>query len=109
MAQNKKNKVSVGKVAAIGAGMAAVSAGAYYFLGPDGKKHQKAAKGMMKKMEKELEDKFITPGMKKTEQMMKNKAKAYLGMAEKKVAKATKVIKKTEKKAVKKITKAIKA
>ena len=106
MAQ-KKNKVSAGKVAAIGAGMAAVSAGAYYLLGPDGKKHQKDAKGMMKKMEKELGNKFVTPGMKKTEQLMMSKAKAYLGIAEKKVAKATKVAKKTEKKVLNKATRAL--
>ena len=104
---HKKNKVSAGKVAAIGAGMAAVSAGAYYLLGPDGKKHQKDAKGMMKKMEKELENKIMTPGMKKTEKMMVSKAKAYLGIAEKKVAKATKVVKKTEKKVLSKANKAL--
>ena len=72
MAQKKKGKVSVGKATAIGAGMAAVSAGAYYFLGPDGKKHQKSAKNMMVKMEKVLEKKLV----KTTKTIKKNLKKA---------------------------------
>jgi DNA helicase TIP49 (TBP-interacting protein) len=53
----KKNKISAGKVIAIGAGVAAIGAGAYYFLGPNGKKNQKKAKVWMTKMEKEAEGK----------------------------------------------------
>ncbi len=34
----------------VGAGLAALAAGAYFFLGPDGKKHQKKMKGWMIKM-----------------------------------------------------------
>ena len=39
--------MSAGKVAAVGAGVAALGAAAYYFLGPNGKKNQKAMKGWM--------------------------------------------------------------
>ncbi len=46
--------MSVGAKVAIGAGVAAVGAGAYYFMGPDGKKHQKKAKAFAGKMEKEV-------------------------------------------------------
>lgn len=41
------------KNTAIGAGLAGLAAGAYYFLGPNGKKHQKKATAWMVKMEKE--------------------------------------------------------
>jgi hypothetical protein len=46
MSNNKTNNkgVSKGKVVAVGATVAAVAGAAYYFFGPDGKKHQKAAK-----------------------------------------------------------------
>lgn len=50
----KKNLKTAGKVAAIGVGVAALGAGAYYFLGPNGKKHQKKAEVWMTKMEKEV-------------------------------------------------------
>ncbi|HBD25086.1 MAG: hypothetical protein A2566_02375 [Candidatus Zambryskibacteria bacterium RIFOXYD1_FULL_40_13] len=53
-----KNKVSVGKVAVISAGVAAVSAGAYYFLGPNRKQHQKKAKVWIGEMKEEVEKKF---------------------------------------------------
>ncbi len=49
----KKKGLSVGKAVAIGAGVAAVSAGAYYFLGPNGKKNQQKAKAWMAEMKKE--------------------------------------------------------
>ena len=46
-------------MAAIGAGVAALGAGAYYLLGPDGKKHQKKVKDFAvktgKKVKKEIE------------------------------------------------------
>lgn len=50
----KKSKISTGKVIAIGASVAALGAGAYYFLGPNGKKNQQKAKVWMTKMEKEV-------------------------------------------------------
>lgn len=49
----KKGGVSTGNLVAIGAGLAALGAGAYYLLGPDGKKHQQKAAAWMSKMEKE--------------------------------------------------------
>lgn len=51
----KKSEVSVGKVAIIGAGVAAVGAGAYYLLGPKGKQHQKKVKALMTEMKKGVE------------------------------------------------------
>lgn len=48
-----KGGMSAMKATAIGAGIAGLSAGAYYFLGPNGKKHQKKATAWMVKMEKE--------------------------------------------------------
>lgn len=54
----KKSKISAGKVIAIGAGVAALGAGAYYFLGPNGKKNQQKAKVWMTKMEKEIGSKM---------------------------------------------------
>lgn len=56
----KTNKKSVGKAVAIGAGVAALGAGAYYLLGPEGKKNQKKAKVWMTKMEKEAMQKVAT-------------------------------------------------
>lgn len=50
---NKKG-MSTGKKVAIGAGIAAVGAGAYYLLGPNAKAHQKKALDLAKKMEKEV-------------------------------------------------------
>ena len=58
--QTKKGGLSAGKVAAIGAGVAALGTGAYYLLGPNSKKHQKKAAAWMTKMEKEIEKKVIT-------------------------------------------------
>jgi uncharacterized protein (UPF0264 family) len=40
----KKKGVSKGQVVAVGATVAAVAGAAYYFFGPQGKKHQKEAK-----------------------------------------------------------------
>ena len=54
---NKKSGVSGKKVAAVGAGMAALGAmgaGAYYLLGPKAKAHQKKATALMAKMKKEV-------------------------------------------------------
>jgi hypothetical protein len=52
---NKKmSKMSMSKKVTIGAGLAAVGAGAYYLLGPNRKAHQKKAKDLMVKIEKEV-------------------------------------------------------
>lgn len=51
--KSSKGGMSAMKATAIGAGIAGLSAGAYYFLGPNGKKHQKKATAWMVKMEKE--------------------------------------------------------
>ncbi len=42
----------------VGAGLAALAAGAYFFLGPDGKKHQRKMKGWMVKMKGEVLEKL---------------------------------------------------
>jgi len=52
MAKNHK----VGKALGVAGAVAAVGAGAYYLLGPDGKKHQKGAKAMLTKAEKKVMD-----------------------------------------------------
>jgi len=54
MTKNKKN-ISVGKIAAVEAGIAAVEAGAYYLFGPKGKQHQKLAETKVVEMKVELE------------------------------------------------------
>ena len=51
---NNKKSGSVGKTIAIGVGAAAVGAGAYYLLGPKSKAHQKKAKALIAKMQKEV-------------------------------------------------------
>lgn len=56
----KKSKISAGKAIAIGAGVATLAAGAYYFLGPNGKRNQKKATVWMIKMKKEVEKKVAT-------------------------------------------------
>ncbi len=44
-----KKKISKGKVMTIGAGVAALGAGAYYLLGPNARAHQKKVLAMHKK------------------------------------------------------------
>lgn len=46
--------MSVGKKVAIGAGLAAVGAGAFYLLGPNAKAHQKKVSALANKMKKEV-------------------------------------------------------
>ena len=41
-------------MAAVGAGIAALAAGVYFFFGPDGKKHQKKMRGWMVSMKGEV-------------------------------------------------------
>lgn len=48
----------MGSMVAIGAGLAAIAASAYFFLGPDGKKHQKKMKGWMVRMKGEVLEKL---------------------------------------------------
>jgi hypothetical protein len=47
---NQNEKMNSGEMALVGAGIAAVAAGAYFFFGPDGKKHQKKMRGWMVRM-----------------------------------------------------------
>ncbi len=56
--KKKKSGISAGTVAAIGAGVAAASIGAYYFLGPKGKQHRGEAKAWMTKMKTDIEKKL---------------------------------------------------
>jgi len=51
----KKSEMSLGKAAVIGAGVAAVGAGAYYLLGPKGKEHQKKLKSLTIEMKKQID------------------------------------------------------
>jgi hypothetical protein len=52
--KKKKSGVTKGGMLATGVGMA-LGAGAYYLLGPDGKKHQKKVSTLMSKMKTEVE------------------------------------------------------
>lgn len=54
MENKKTNNSNVAKVALVGAGVAALAATAYFFLGPDGKKHQKQARAWTIKMKGEV-------------------------------------------------------
>lgn len=55
MASNNTNEgVDMKEVAAVGAGIAAIAAGAYFFFGPDGKRHQKKMRGWMVRMKGEV-------------------------------------------------------
>lgn len=51
----KGKKISMGKKIVLGAGVAALGAGAYYLLGPKGKENQKKALALASKMKKEVE------------------------------------------------------
>lgn len=56
----KKQKSNVGKVVAIGAGVAALSVAAYILFGPNGKKNQKSIKGWAVRMKGEIIEKLET-------------------------------------------------
>lgn len=87
MKKNTKKSVSKKGKIAIGAGVVALSAigaGAYYFLGPDGKKNQKKALAFANKMKKEVAVEYKkakkagTPVYNKAVDMIsKNYAKQY--------------------------------
>ncbi|MBP6857742.1 MAG: hypothetical protein KBC11_00905 [Candidatus Pacebacteria bacterium] len=55
-----KKSSNVGKVVAIGAGVAALSVAAYMLFGPNGKKNQKSLKGWAIKMKGEIIEKLET-------------------------------------------------
>lgn len=52
--KTKKSKGGVGKAVAIGAGVAALAAGAYFFFGPNGKKNRKVTSEWMDKMKSDI-------------------------------------------------------
>lgn len=56
--KKQKMKVSAGKVAMVGAGVAAIGAGGYYLFGPKGKKHQQKLKSWTADMEIEVKKKL---------------------------------------------------
>ena len=58
MVKKTVKKSSVGKVVAIGAGVAVLSVAAYMLFGPNGKKNQKALKGWAIKMKGEIIEKL---------------------------------------------------
>jgi hypothetical protein len=58
MANNTEKGISNTNKVAMGAGLAMLAAGAYFFLGPDGKKHQKKLKGWTVKMKGEVLEKL---------------------------------------------------
>jgi hypothetical protein len=53
----KKKGMTAGKILALGAGVAALGAGAYYFMGPDSKEHKKKVSALTKKIKKEVSQK----------------------------------------------------
>jgi hypothetical protein len=55
---SKKETISTGAMVAIGAGVAALAAGGYYFFGPEGKKHRGKLKGWMIRMKGEVIEKM---------------------------------------------------
>jgi uncharacterized protein HemX len=80
----KNKKISGGKIVAGVAGVAALGAGAYYLLGPKAKAHQKKAKVLLSKMEKEVAKKVkkvkeVTPPLyhQAVDSISKNYAKQY--------------------------------
>jgi ribosomal protein S13 len=59
--KNKKTKdegISTGAMVAIGASVAALAAGGYYFFGPEGKQHRGKLKGWMIRMKGEIVEKM---------------------------------------------------
>jgi uncharacterized protein HemX len=75
----KSKKMSVGKKIAIGAGVAAIGAGAYYLLGPKAKAHQKKVSVLANKAKKEAkkEMKEIKKEIKKVKTVSKKMIKQF--------------------------------
>ena len=78
--------MSKSKMIAIGAGVAAVSAGAYALLGPSGKKNQAKVKAFARKMEKK-----VMPKIKEMQKMKQTVVKKAMPN----VKKMEKIVKKT--------------
>ncbi len=70
-------KSNVGKAVAIGAGVAALSVGAYLLFGPNGKKNRKAARSWMMKMKGEVMEKV--EGLKEVTAPLYEKAVSEVG------------------------------
>ena len=78
-------KTSKRKIAAVGAGLAVASAGAYYLLGPNKKAHQKKAKKLFAKIKKEamsrakqaktIANKAVKKSVKKVKSRIKSRGK----------------------------------
>ena len=76
-----KQRMSKGKMMAVGAGIVAVGAGAYALLGPSGKRNQVKVKAFAKKMEKKamptirnmgkIAERKAMPQIKKARQIVK--------------------------------------
>jgi hypothetical protein len=73
----KKTGVSTGKIVAVSAGVAALGAGAYYFLGPNGDKNQKKASVWMNGMKKDILNSMIK--IKDTTESMRHTALDAIG------------------------------
>ncbi len=122
----KKNENNVGKVIAIGAGVAALTAAGYFFLGPNGKKNRRVTRAWMIKMKGDIVEKmesmkditeeayhkvvdtvaaaYTTIGGKEEVSKMAKELKGHWkSISGKGKSKAKKVVKKAVKKAVKKI------
>jgi hypothetical protein len=56
--QKKTNRSNIVGMAALGASLAGLAAGAYFFFGPNGKKHQKNAKAWAIKMKGDVIEKL---------------------------------------------------
>lgn len=72
----KNKKMSVGKKLAIGAGVVAMGAGAYYLLGPNAKAHQKKMSLLATKVKKEA-GKEIKREIKKVKAVSKKISKQF--------------------------------
>ncbi len=89
--------MSVGRVVGIGAGIAAVGAGAYYLFGPKGKQHQKKARAWAAEMKREVE-KELKKVKNVTEPLYQDTVLAIAQMYTKKYSKYSKEINASAKK-----------
>ena len=117
--------MSTGAKVAIGAGVVALGAGAYYLLGPNAKAHQKKASALMVKIKKEAENKVkkvknatasmyhkavdsVSASYCKQYEMHEKEIKAFAKKLKSEWRGATKLAKKSVKKATKKVGKNLK-